>query len=50
VIDMTTQMYLMGGLVEGRVRTDRDLAHLRAVRTIRREERAARRTRRTRRG
>jgi hypothetical protein len=47
---MNTQMYLMGGLVEGRVPSDRDLSHLRAVRIIRREERAARRTRRTRRG
>ncbi|HEY3531196.1 MAG TPA: hypothetical protein VGK78_18785 [Nocardioides sp.] len=47
---MSTQMYLMGGLVESRVPSDRDLTHLRAVRTIRREARAARRTRRSRRG
>ena len=50
VIDMSTQMYLMGGLVESRVPSDRDLMHLRAVRTIRREARAARRTRRLHRG
>ena len=47
---MNTQMYLMGGPVEGRVLSDRDRDHLRAVRTIRREARAARRTRRTRSG
>jgi hypothetical protein len=47
---MSTQMYLMGGLVEGRVPTDRELTHLRAVRTMRREARAARRERRSRRG
>ncbi len=46
---MSTQMYLMGGLVEGRVPTDRELSHLRAVRTIRREAREQRRTRRARR-
>jgi hypothetical protein len=47
---MSTQLYLMGGLVEGRVLSDRDLGHLRAVRDIRREARAARRTRRAQRG
>jgi hypothetical protein len=47
---MSTQLYLMGGLVESRVPTDRELTHLRAVQTIRREARAARRSRRTRRG
>jgi hypothetical protein len=44
---MSTQMYLMGGLVEGRVPTDRELSHLRAVREIRREARGRRRTRLT---
>jgi hypothetical protein len=47
---MSTQMYLMGGLVEGRVLSDRDLSHLRVVHNLRREARAARRTRRPRRG
>jgi hypothetical protein len=46
---MSTQMYLMGGLVEARVPSDRELSHLRAVRQLRREERAARRARRLRR-
>jgi hypothetical protein len=45
---MSTQLYLMGGLADGRVPTDRDLTHLRAVRTIRSEARAARRSRRRR--
>jgi hypothetical protein len=44
---MSTQMYLMGGLAEGRVPTDRELTHLRAVADLRRETRAARRARRT---
>jgi hypothetical protein len=47
---MSTQLYLMGGLADGRVPTDRELTHLRAVRTIRREARDARRSRRTSRG
>ncbi|HEX3295200.1 MAG TPA: hypothetical protein VHR85_00155 [Nocardioides sp.] len=47
---MSTQMYLMGGLVEGRVLSDRDRTHLRAVRSARRAARAERRTRRSRRG
>jgi hypothetical protein len=40
---MSTQLYLMGGLLEGRVRSDRDLSHLRAARLARRELRAERR-------
>jgi hypothetical protein len=40
---MSTQMYLMGGLVEARVPSDRDLRHLRAVKDDRRKARAARR-------
>jgi hypothetical protein len=40
---MNTQLYLMGGLVEARVLSDRDLRQLRDVRTMRRAERAARR-------
>ncbi len=47
---MSTQMYLMGGVLEGRVLSDRDRTHLRAVRTNRREARAERRARRPRRG
>jgi hypothetical protein len=47
---MSTQMYLMGGLAEGRVLSDRDLTHLRVVHDIRREARAARRARRSQRG
>jgi hypothetical protein len=43
---MTTQLYLMGGLVEGRVPSDRDLSQLRDARSARREARATRRTRR----
>jgi hypothetical protein len=44
---MNTQMYLMGGLLEGRVLSDRDREHLRTVRSIRREARVERRTRRS---
>jgi hypothetical protein len=40
---MNTQMYLMGGLVEARVRSDRDLRQLRVVKAMRREARASRR-------
>ena len=40
---MSTQLYLMGGLVEARVRPDRDLRQLRDVKAMRREARAARR-------
>ena len=40
---MNTQLYLMGGILEGRVRSDRDLRHMRAARTMRRDARAARR-------
>jgi hypothetical protein len=40
---MNTQLYLMGGVLEGRTRSDRDLRHLRVVRTMRREARARRR-------
>ena len=40
---MSMQLYLMGGLVEGRIMSDRDLSHLRTARLVRREERAARR-------
>ena len=40
---MSTQLYLLGGLVEARVRPDRDLRQLRDVKTMRREARAARR-------
>ena len=47
---MSTQVYLMGGLVEGRVPTDRELSHLQAVRMLRREARAQRQARRSRRG
>ncbi len=42
---MSTQMYLMGGLVEARVLSDRDLRHLRAVKDTRRQARAVRRAR-----
>ena len=41
---MNTQLYLMGGLVEGRVRSDRDLDQLRTAQTMRRAERAQRRS------
>ena len=40
---MSTQLYLMGGLVEGRILSDRELGHQRAARIARREARAARR-------
>ena len=40
---MSTQLYLLGGLVEARVRPDRDLRQLRDVKMMRREARAARR-------
>jgi hypothetical protein len=46
---MSTQLYLLGGLVEARVRPDRDLRQLRDVKTMRREARAARRGARARR-
>ncbi|MGA8247365.1 MAG: hypothetical protein WB797_10700 [Nocardioides sp.] len=42
---MSTQLYLMGGLVEARVPSDRDLQHLRAVKDDRRKAREARRAR-----
>jgi hypothetical protein len=40
---MNTQLYLLGGLVEGRRRSDRDLRHLRTARAMRRAARAERR-------
>ena len=40
---MSTQLYLLGGLVETRVLSERDLRQLRDVKTMRREARAARR-------
>ncbi len=40
---MSKQMYLMGGLVEARVPSDRDLQQLRAVKDDRRRAREARR-------
>ena len=40
---MSTQLYLLGGLVGSRVRSDRDLRQLRDVKEMRREARAARR-------
>ena len=40
---MSTQLYLMGGLVETRVLSERDLRQLQDVKTMRREARAARR-------
>jgi hypothetical protein len=40
---MSTQLYLMGGLVEGRVLSDRELSQLRTARLARRELRAERR-------
>ena len=43
---MSTQLYLMGGLVEGRVLSDRDLRQLRDVKAIRREARRERREQR----
>ena len=45
-IGMSTQMYLMGGLVESRVLSDRDLRQLRDVKAIRREQRRERREQR----
>ena len=41
---MNTQLYLMGGLVEARVLSDRDLRQLRVVKSMRREARANRRS------
>ncbi|WP_191907959.1 hypothetical protein [Nocardioides cynanchi] len=41
---MNTQLYLMGGLVEGRVRSDRDLDQARTAQNMRRAARAARRS------
>ena len=46
---MTTQLYLMGRLMDGRVLTHRELTQLRAVRATRREARAERRARHARR-
>ncbi len=43
---MTTQMYLMGGLVEGRHLPDRDLQQLREAKAGRRRAREERRGRR----
>jgi hypothetical protein len=40
---MNTQLYLMGGVLEGRTPSDRDLRHLRTARRMRREARAERR-------
>ena len=40
---MNTQLYLMGGLVEARVLSDRDLRQLRVVKSMRREARESRR-------
>ncbi len=40
---MDKQLYLMGGLVEARVPSDRDLRQLRDLKTMRREAREARR-------
>jgi hypothetical protein len=45
---MSTQMYLMGGLVEGRVPSSRDQRHLRAAKDARKEARAERRAHRAR--
>jgi hypothetical protein len=42
---MSTQLYLMGGLVEARVPSDRDLQQLRVVKEDRRRARQARRAR-----
>jgi hypothetical protein len=36
---MNTQLYLLGGLVEGRIRSDRDLHQLRTARMQRRSAR-----------
>jgi hypothetical protein len=47
---MSTQMYLMGGLVEGRVPSGRDQRHLRAAKDARKEARAERRAHRARKG
>ncbi len=44
MLAMNTQLYLMGGLVEARVRSDRDLRQLRVVKTLRRQARASRRS------
>ena len=41
---MNTQLYLMGGLVEGRIRSDRELAQQRTALAMRRDARAARRS------
>jgi hypothetical protein len=43
MIVMNTQLYLMGGLVEARVLSDRDLRQIRDARMMRRDARAARR-------
>ena len=43
---MSTQMYLMGGLVESRVPSARDARHLRAANSDRKAARAARRAQR----
>lgn len=40
---MNTQLYLMGGLVEGRVRSDRDLNQTRVATDLRRNRRVQRR-------
>jgi hypothetical protein len=40
---MNPQLYLMGGLLEGRTLSDRDLRHLRTARLMRRAARAERR-------
>jgi hypothetical protein len=40
---MNTQLYLLGGLLEGRRRSDRDLRHLRTARMMRRAARVERR-------
>jgi hypothetical protein len=42
---MNTQLYLMGGLVEGRIQSARDLEQSRTARAMRRDARAARRLR-----
>ncbi len=47
---MSTQMYLMGGLVEGRVPSDRDMRQLRVVKDDRRKAREARRAQHQRNG
>jgi hypothetical protein len=40
---MITQLYLMGGLVEGRILSDRDRDQTRTARAVRRNSRTARR-------